>query len=74
MKFTQTVIKIKITDTIEINGHIGLTYEMLIEFIESMPDYHKEIRTMLVQIDFLNGDVFHYLNHLAEGMVASITQ
>ena len=63
----------RITDTIEINGHIGLTYEMLIEFIESMPDYHKEIRTMLVQIDVLNGDVFHYLNHLAEGMVASIT-
>jgi hypothetical protein len=63
----------RVTDTIEISGHIGLTYEMLIDFIVSMPDYHKTIRTTLVKIDFLNGNVFHYLHHLAEGMVASVT-
>jgi len=63
----------RITDAIDIKGHIGLTYEMLIEFIGSMPEYHKQIRTTLVKIDFLNGDVFHYLHHLAEGMVASAT-
>jgi hypothetical protein len=26
---------------------------------------------MLVRIDFKNGDVFHYLRHLATGMVAA---
>ncbi len=57
---------------INLDGHFGLTYEMLIDFIMTMPQYHKEIRTTLVKIDFLNGDVFHYLRHLAEGMVKSV--
>jgi hypothetical protein len=43
-------------DEIGLDGHIGLTWAMLVDF----------------KIDFLNGDVFHYLRHLAEGMVAAL--
>jgi hypothetical protein len=59
-------------DAIEIDGHYGLTWGMLVEFIAQMPEYHSQIRTTLVKIDFKNGDVFHYLTHLAQGMVASV--
>jgi len=62
-----------VEDTINIDGHIGLTYKMLIDFIAGMPDSMiKDIRKMLVKIDFLNGDVFHYLTYLAKGMVKSL--
>ena len=57
---------------LNIDGHIGLTYQMLVDFIVEAKQYHKQIRATLVKIDFLNGDVFHYLNHLAEGMVKSL--
>lgn len=53
-------------------GHIGLDYAMLIDFIEQAPQHHKTIRDTLVKIDFQNGDVFHYLKHLAEGMVKAL--
>ena len=58
-------------DAITLDGHYGLTWEMLVDFICSMPEYHQTIRNTLVTIDFRNGDVFHYLTHLAAGMVAS---
>jgi hypothetical protein len=57
---------------IQIDGHFGLTYSMLVDFIEAAPQYHAQIRATLVKIDFLNGDVFHYLNHLTQGMVKSL--
>lgn len=56
-------------DDMNIDGHIGLTYQMLVDFVVEAKDYHQEIRKTLVKIDFCNGDVFHYLNHLANGMV-----
>jgi hypothetical protein len=58
--------------TINLDGHFGLTYEMLVDFICDAKDYHSQIKTTLTKIDFMNGDVFHYLNHLAEGMVKSL--
>lgn len=57
---------------INIEGHFGLTYEMLVDFICEAKDYHSQIRTTLVKIDFMNGDVFHYLNHLTIGMLKSL--
>lgn len=54
---------------IGLDGHFGLTYQMLVDFIASEPEHHHQIRTMLVKIDFRNGDVFDYLRHLAKGMV-----
>ena len=58
---------------IGIDGHIGLTYEMLVDFIcqSVMSSHHATIRKTQVLIDFKNGDVFHYLRHLATGMVAA---
>ena len=57
---------------IQIDGHYGLTYEMLIDYIEGATEYHAQIKTTLVKIDFLNGDVFHYLDFLANGMLAAL--
>lgn len=74
-KYLKTLIEEKgadIEDEINLDGHFGLTFEMLIDFIDSMPEYHDKIRAMLVKIDFHNGDVFHYLRHLATGMVKTL--
>lgn len=57
---------------IKLDGHFGLTWQMLVDFIVKAKAYHKQIRMTLVKIDFLNGDVFNYLNHLANGMVKSL--
>lgn len=64
----------ELDDEIQIEGHIGLTWEMLIDFIcqPELSGHHKAIRDTLVKIDFLNGDVLHYLTHLAKGMVAAV--
>ena len=75
VNYMETLIEEKgksVDSVICIDGHYGLTYAMLIEFIAAMPDTHRQIRNTLVKIDFLNGDVFHYFKHLARGMVASI--
>ena len=61
-----------IEEEIKIDGHFGLTWEMLIDYIETAPQHHGEIRKMLVMIDFKNGDVFHYLTHLANGMLKAL--
>ncbi len=59
-------------DTINLDGHFGLTYQMLVDFLGTMESYHATIRATLVKIDFMNGDIFHYLNHLAKGMVQAL--
>lgn len=59
-------------DSINLDGHFGLTWEVLVDFIDANPDHHEAIRCKLVAIDFHNGDVFHFLTHLAKGMVASM--
>lgn len=62
----------KMDDTIELDGHVGLTYQMLVDFIEENGDQHLIIRETLVKIDFKNGDVFNYLKFLAGGMVKAL--
>ena len=74
-KYLETLITEKgrsLEDEIKIDGHFGLTWQMLVDFIAEAKDYHNQIKTNLVKIDFLNGDVFHYLNHLANGMIKSL--
>jgi hypothetical protein len=73
-EYLETLIKEKGSDktqTINKPGHIGLTWANLIEFIDTNCDdkIKADIRAMLVKIDFHNGDVFDYLNHLADGMI-----
>jgi hypothetical protein len=73
--YLETLITEKGVDlesNITIDGHFGITYQMLIDFISEAKDYHQQIKTTLVKIDFMNGDLFHYLQHLAVGMVNSL--
>ena len=63
---------VSLDDQLDIDGHFGITYQMLVDFICIIgKSHHKQIRTTLVAIDFKNGDVFHYLHHLAVGMLKS---
>ena len=75
-KYLTTLIEEKghsIDEEITIDGHFGVTYEMLLDYIEgASPTDKKQIKNTLVKIDFLNGDVFHFLNYLGEGMIASV--
>lgn len=48
---------------------IGFTYQNLVDALVDMKEYAQQIKTMLVKIDFKNGDVFHYLKYLANGIV-----
>lgn len=73
-EYLETLIKEKGSDkTASINkpGHVGLTWANLIEFIDVNCDKGQkaQIRDTLVKIDHGNGDIFDYLNHLAEGMI-----
>lgn len=63
---------IDLDEEIQLEGHFGLTWEMVVDFLEAMPEHHEEIRRTLVTIDFKNGDVFHYLNFLSKAMVESL--
>ena len=50
---------------VERDGHIGLTWENLIEFCEQVnPKDQEKIIETCTKIDFNNGDVFHFLNYL----------
>lgn len=63
---------IDITEDMPIDGHFGLTYEMQIDFIASVPsEIQEQIRRTFVTIDFKNGDVMHYWQHLTNGMLKS---
>jgi len=51
-------------------GHINLTWHNVIEFICNLDlKTQAEIRNKLVLIDFKNGDVFHFLNYILDGML-----
>jgi hypothetical protein len=74
-QYLKTLIEEKgksLDDEIKIEGHIGLTYEHLADFIDTAPEFHSDIKNTLVKIDFHNGDVFHYLDHLANAMVKAM--
>lgn len=53
------------------DGHVNLSYRNLIEFVrhEAAEKDQKAIHNMLVEIDFNNGNVFHYLDFLVDGMI-----
>lgn len=58
------------TCLLENEGYINLTIELLIEFIYSLPkDIILNIENTFRMIDFKNGDVMHFINHIATGMV-----
>lgn len=58
---------------LKIDGHIGLSYQNLVEFIAgTSPEMQAKIRKTLVMIDFKAGDVFDYLDFLVKGMLESV--
>ena len=58
---------------LEVDGHIGFTYDMLIDAICAMPAPTKrKIRMTLVKIDFANGDVDHFLHYIARGLLNGV--
>lgn len=38
--------------------------------LSAAPQEQEKIKTTLVKIDFLNGDVYHYFKHLAQALTA----
>lgn len=58
-----------VDDSVIIDGHFGITWQHLIDFVDQMPqDITDPIRYNLIEIDFKNGNVFDYLQYLAESM------
>lgn len=56
----------------EIPNHFGLNLLVLTEHIKATSKKEqKAIQKKIVQIDFYNGDVMHFFNHLAKGLVAN---
>lgn len=55
-------------------GHIGFTYEVLIQNICALrAEDQITIRATLSAIDYLNGDVFHFLHFLAKGFMQQVS-
>ena len=63
---------INIDHEIEVDGSWGINYIPIACIIEGMKATCKEeqrkIKDILVKIDFKNGDVLHFFNHLAKAM------
>lgn len=57
--------------TIEHNGQLHfIDTDFVIELIKGTSGNEaKQIRDILIKIDFMNGNVSHFLRHLAEGYI-----
>ena len=60
----------------EIMGPTGVTHmidsDVVIESIKNChPNDQAKIKSTIIQIDFVNGDVNHFFKHLAKGLVAN---
>ena len=46
-----------------------MNYQVVIEHIKAAPLHEqKAIKTTLVKIDFMNGDIRHFFRHLAQAI------
>ena len=63
---------IDLDQDLEIEGPSGINFmplSMVIDAIDNAnPDHQKKIKNTLVKIDFLNGDVMHFIKHLAQAL------
>lgn len=62
---------------IEVTDETGITHYMtvenVIEAIEQAPKHERDqILDIFSRIDFMNGNLMHFINHLAEGLVNNI--
>lgn len=75
MEFITTMLEEKglIDEILEIE-HEGINHTMpigvILEFIENAPlNIQNQIKDTLSKIDFMNGDVLHFMRHLAVGII-----
>ena len=75
MNYFRTLIKEKGLDletAFTVNGASGANFiplGVVLEHIEIAPTHEqKKIRTVLIKIDFQNGDVMHFFKHLAQAI------
>lgn len=59
----------------ELEGPDGMTHwidsDVVIEYIRIAPPKEQfQIKDVIVKIDFMNGDINHFFNHLAKAIVA----
>ena len=71
---TEKGITSNLDDFMEIEGHFGISYNDQINFImKNASSAHKDrILNTFTLIDFKNGDVMHYWNHITEGMLLAM--
>lgn len=69
----ETMLKEKGIDLeqyVNIEGHIGLTVQMVLDYIYLTPIFiQKKIARTFLKLDFNNGDVMDYIKYLAKGIV-----
>lgn len=74
---TEKNIDLEETFVVETDSNVDhyYTYGALIddiaEMVKDSPEMTQKIRMTFAKIDFMNGDVTHYLKHLAKGIVAT---
>jgi hypothetical protein len=60
---------VSVSQTLEVEGASGVNFmplSMVIDAIKNAPASEKsQIKTVLVKIDFANGDIVHFFKHLA---------
>jgi len=58
--------------TFEVEGTSGTNWiplEVVVEHMKIAPKHEQaQIKTMIVKIDFMNGNVMHFFNHLAKAI------
>lgn len=53
----------------EVYGDNYMTVEVIVEHIKIAPKHEQDaIKNTLIKIDFHNGDVMHFFNHLAKAI------
>lgn len=73
-KWIETFVNEKnlMNETIQVEGNSGTNHipvEILLEYMNNTSkEEQKQIKNILVQIDFKNGDVMHFFNHLAKAI------
>lgn len=65
--------QINLEEVFEVDGPSGtniMSYAVVVEALKEAPNHERKgVKSMLVKIDFANGDVRHYLRHLAQALV-----
>lgn len=64
--------EIDLEGTFEVEGPSGpnfMSYAVVVEALKDAPDHERKgVKSMMVKIDFVNGDIRDYLRHLAKAI------